>query len=126
MVIYDGHLDFANTGVCVVVPFGDFDPTASARIVLEELGVEVELAPGVPFLFPSALFYHYNTTLCCAGVCYSFVAWMGASLVQWYKLDGRVFCDLCLWCQKFMRSTAMKARCQCNWKGYFTQHMQYL
>lgn len=119
VVITLGHIDLANFGVCLVIPFGDFDPEAGARVVLEELGIEVEVAPGVPLIFPSALYYHYNTALEKAGFRNSFVAWMGGSLVQWYKLGGMAFADLCAECQKKYRSKAGRADRKKLWMDMF-------
>lgn len=107
-VVTLGHIDKANFGLCLLIPFGNFDPE-QARLVLEELGVEIEVAPGVPVLFPSALYYHYNTALEAAGIRNSFVAWMGGSLVQWYALGGMAVRDLCKSAAKDYKSAAARA-----------------
>lgn len=117
-VVTCGHIDRANFGLCVLIPFGDFNPQ-EARLVLEELGFEIEVAPGVPIFFPSALYYHYNTALESAGVRNSFVAWMGGSLVQWYKLGGTAVRDLCADCSKHYKSAAGKAERVSLWMDMF-------
>lgn len=90
------HRDSENlaTGLCVVIPFGDFDPSKDGRLVIKELGLEFELAPGVPIMFPSAMYTHYNTELKTRGLRASLVLWSGASLFQWVDLKGKAVKEL--------------------------------
>ncbi|KAI0037875.1 hypothetical protein FA95DRAFT_1506397, partial [Auriscalpium vulgare] len=85
------HVDFFNLGPgwCMIIPFGDFDHRRDCRLVVEELGMEFEVAAGVPIWIPSATFHHYNTILVSRGVRYSFTAWTSGSLFQWRDLNGR-------------------------------------
>lgn len=84
------HRDGKNVvaGVCCIVPFGTFD-SRKARLVLEELNLEVEVAAGVPIFIPSAVFHHWNTALEGAGVRGSVAYWTGSSLFQWHDLGYR-------------------------------------
>ncbi|GAA5860722.1 hypothetical protein JCM5353_003011 [Sporobolomyces roseus] len=56
------HVDYKNPagGICAVIPFGEFDSSKHYWLVLNELGVVVELPAGVVLLFPSALIQHGN------------------------------------------------------------------
>ncbi|GAA5859352.1 hypothetical protein JCM5353_001998 [Sporobolomyces roseus] len=56
------HVDYKNPagGICAVIPFGEFDSSTHYWLVLNELGVVVELPAGVVLLFPSALIQHGN------------------------------------------------------------------
>ncbi|KAI0037968.1 hypothetical protein FA95DRAFT_1506238, partial [Auriscalpium vulgare] len=85
------HVDFFNLGPgwCMIIPFGHFDHKRDCRLVVEELGMEFEVAAGVPIWIPSATFHHYNTQLVSHGVRYSFTAWTSGSLFQWRDLNGR-------------------------------------
>ena len=84
------HRDSKNVmaGVCCIIPFGHFEPT-SARLVVGEIEVEIEVAAGVPIFIPSAIFTHWNTQLEGLGVRGSVVYWSGASLLQWAQLGYR-------------------------------------
>lgn len=84
------HRDFKNViaGVCCIMPFGDFQPH-TARLVVQELELEIEVAPGVPIFIPSAVFTHWNTAMEKAGVRGSIVYWTGAALFQWLQLGFR-------------------------------------
>ncbi|EIN04544.1 hypothetical protein PUNSTDRAFT_128348 [Punctularia strigosozonata HHB-11173 SS5] len=95
-VICDIHRDSQNfvTGICVVMPFGDFQPSAGACLVIEELGLSFEVAPGVAIYFPSALYNHYNTQLSQMGVRGSLVLWTGGTLIQWVDCGGRAKCEM--------------------------------
>jgi len=48
------------TGVCGIYVLGDFDWTAGGHLVLHDLGLFLELAPGDLAFFPSASITHYN------------------------------------------------------------------
>ncbi|KAI0041642.1 hypothetical protein FA95DRAFT_1501168 [Auriscalpium vulgare] len=85
------HVDFSNLGPgwCMIVPFGNFDHKRDCRLLVEELGLEFEVAAGVPIWLPSATFHHYNSILVTLGVRFSFAAWTSGSLFQWRDLNGR-------------------------------------
>ncbi|KAI1792027.1 hypothetical protein LXA43DRAFT_855745, partial [Ganoderma leucocontextum] len=90
-VVCKAHKDTVNygPGVCCIVPFGNFDPTVSARLALAEAGVEVEVGPGVPVFIPSAVFTHRNTSLAPGSFRGSIVLWSNGSLFQYFDLGGR-------------------------------------
>ncbi|GAA5845401.1 hypothetical protein JCM5353_003911 [Sporobolomyces roseus] len=56
------HPDAKNPagGICCVIPYGHFDSSSSFFLYFKELGKAIELPPGVPIFFPSALFLHGN------------------------------------------------------------------
>jgi hypothetical protein len=90
------HIDLQNLGpgLCVVVPFGDFDPSRDCKLVVRELGYVFQVAAGQPIFFPSALYTHYNTRLVSMGMRGSIVAWTGASIFQYVDLGCRAVRDL--------------------------------
>ncbi|KAJ7491753.1 hypothetical protein B0H11DRAFT_2397817 [Mycena galericulata] len=95
-VIAFEHIDAGNLapGLCVVIPWGYFDPAFDCKLHVEELGYMFQLAAGTPIYFPSALFTHYNSKLVTMGMRGSLVAWTGASLFQYVDLGCRAVNDL--------------------------------
>lgn len=91
-------MDGENYGLCAVIPFvmdgHSYDASKGGKLVIHELKVAIEVRPGVPILFPSALYQHYNTALNDAGFRCSFTAWFGGALVQWADLGGRAKSEL--------------------------------
>ena len=84
------HTDRRNrVGVCCVIAFGQFDHTKSARLVLEDLGIDIELPPGVPILLPSSLLRHRNTKIVGSDRRGSIVLWSAGDLSRWLQLGGR-------------------------------------
>lgn len=77
------HKDDKNTGYCAVMGMGDYDPAKSCQLVLEELGLIVELGPGDIIIFPSGLITHWNLKLQDGDSRSSFVAWSGGNLASW-------------------------------------------
>ncbi|KAJ7432814.1 hypothetical protein B0H11DRAFT_1759710 [Mycena galericulata] len=94
-VIAFEHIDAGNLapGLCVVIPWGYFDPAFDCKLHVE-LGYMFQLAAGTPIYFPSALFTHYNSKLITMGMRGSLVAWTGASLFQYVDLGCRAVNDL--------------------------------
>ncbi|KAJ7099736.1 hypothetical protein C8R44DRAFT_831694 [Mycena epipterygia] len=90
------HIDLQNLGpgLCVVIPFGDFDPKKDCKLVIWELGFVFQVAAGQPIFFPSALYTHYNTKLLSMGMRGSIVGWTGASIFQYVDLGCRAVQDL--------------------------------
>ncbi|KAJ7229016.1 hypothetical protein GGX14DRAFT_555053 [Mycena pura] len=90
------HIDVQNLGpgLCVVVPWGDFDPSIDCKLHVKELGFTFQLAPGTPIFFPSALYTHYNSKLISMGVRGSLVAWTGGSIFQYVDLGCRAVNEL--------------------------------
>ncbi|KAI0056513.1 hypothetical protein BV25DRAFT_1813952, partial [Artomyces pyxidatus] len=95
-VVTAKHKDHQNliAGLCMIIPFGTFDYRTCCRFVVVELGLEFEVAAGVPIFIPSAMYTHYNTALAAIGVRESFVAWTGAAVAQWVDLGGRAVNEL--------------------------------
>lgn len=78
------HKDYKNAAVnvCLDAAFGPFDHTKGRHLVLHELGVAVELAPGDIFFFPSALITHQNVGIAKGEKRYSITAFTAGSLYQ--------------------------------------------
>ncbi|KAJ7129699.1 hypothetical protein C8R44DRAFT_872931 [Mycena epipterygia] len=95
-VVTRRHIDVQNLGpgLCVVIPFGDFDPTVDCKLHIVELGYTFQVAAGTPIFFPSALYTHYNSRLVSMGMRGSIVAWTGASIFQYVDLGCRAVQDL--------------------------------
>ncbi|KAJ7228436.1 hypothetical protein GGX14DRAFT_345644 [Mycena pura] len=85
------HIDVQNLGpgLCVVVPWGDFNPSIDCKLHVKELAFTFHLAPGTPIYFLSALYTHYNSKLILMGVRGSLVAWTGGSVFQYVDLGCR-------------------------------------
>ncbi|KIO21801.1 hypothetical protein M407DRAFT_28614 [Tulasnella calospora MUT 4182] len=95
------HKDGDNlpAGLCVIIPFGLFNHSTSAHLVIDFNGTPIrfELPAGVPFFMPSALLAHYNTCLMGDGETRgSLVFWTSGKLFQWVDLGGRSVKDLTL------------------------------
>ncbi|KAL8287621.1 hypothetical protein RQP46_003479 [Phenoliferia psychrophenolica] len=92
-VVCKPHVDTHNLGpgLCGVSPFDDFDSTRSGWLVLEEARLCVEVAAGDVFLFPSAIFTHWNTPLVGGDKRNSLAFWTGASLFLWSECGGSAF-----------------------------------
>ncbi|KAJ7151316.1 hypothetical protein C8R43DRAFT_951133 [Mycena crocata] len=90
-VICTAHIDLQNLGpgLCVVIPFGEFDAATDCKLVVWELGYKFQVAAGQLIFFPSALYTHYNTKLLSMGMRGSLVGWTGASVFQWVDLSCR-------------------------------------
>ncbi|KAJ7168267.1 hypothetical protein C8R43DRAFT_876673, partial [Mycena crocata] len=90
-VVCNAHIDLQNLGpgLCVVIPFGEFDPAKDCMLVVWELGFRFQVAAGQPIFFPSAMYTHYNTQLISKGMRGSIVAWTGASIFQYVDLKCR-------------------------------------
>ncbi|GAA5912546.1 uncharacterized protein JCM6883_005941 [Sporobolomyces salmoneus] len=56
------HVDWKNpaAGVCAVIAYGEFDSSQHSWLILNELGIVLELPAGVTLLFPSSLIQHGN------------------------------------------------------------------
>lgn len=95
-VVCRAHIDLQNLGpgLCVVIPFGNFDPKRDCKLVVWELGFVFQVAAGQPIFFPSALYTHYNTQLVSMGMRGSIVGWTGASIFQYVDLGCRAVRDL--------------------------------
>ncbi|KAJ7082159.1 hypothetical protein C8R43DRAFT_826658, partial [Mycena crocata] len=90
------HIDLQNLGpgLCVVIPFGKFNPARDCKLVVWDLSYTFQVAPGQPIFFPSALYTHYNTKLKNLGMRGSLMAWTGASVFQWVNMECRAIKDL--------------------------------
>lgn len=85
------HRDHLNLlpGLCGIFPSGKFNSRRGGHLVLVEAKIVVELAEGDVFLFPSAIFTHYNIPLQPGDCRNSLACWSGGSLFLWAKLGGR-------------------------------------
>ncbi|KAK4702107.1 hypothetical protein P7C70_g4119, partial [Phenoliferia sp. Uapishka_3] len=88
----DGHN--LGPGLCGIFAWGDFDSTRSGWLVLEEAKLCVEVGSGDVFLFPSAIFTHWNTPLVGGDKRNSLAFWTGASLFLWSDCGGKSFKEL--------------------------------
>jgi hypothetical protein len=53
----NGHRDWIDKLLCVVIPFGDWE---GGELVLYELGLVIKLKPGDILIFPSCHITHFN------------------------------------------------------------------
>jgi hypothetical protein len=83
-------------GMCVIIPFGRNDHRESARLVCEDLGVDIEMPAGVPLLLPSALLRHRNTQIIGGHevIRCSMVFWSAGGPFRWMDLGGKMVKDL--------------------------------
>ncbi|KAI5479874.1 hypothetical protein MNV49_002432 [Pseudohyphozyma bogoriensis] len=88
------HRDYHNLGLCGIIPFGNFDSSRSAWVLLHEPKVAVEVGPGDVFFFPSAVFTHSNTPVHEDDDRNSLAFWCGASLFLWQECGSKAFNEL--------------------------------
>lgn len=64
-VVTRRHKDFKNLsfGLCAIVILGNFNHKTGGKLRFEEVGVELEVAPGDIVYAPSASITHYNTPI---------------------------------------------------------------
>ena len=96
-VVTKDHTDeHDQPGMCVIFPFGTYDHTESARLVCEDLGVDIEMPAGVPLLLPSALLRHRNTRIIGGQevVRCSMVFWSAGGPFRWMDLGGKMVKNL--------------------------------
>lgn len=86
------HLDLMNAsfGRCIVGPTGSYDHTRSGLLVLKELKVIMEIAPGDIVLIPSALITHSNTSLAAGEIRRSITLYTAGALYRWVDAGGRM------------------------------------
>jgi hypothetical protein len=53
----DGHRDWSDNRLCVIVPFGNWE---GGEIVLHELGLVIKMHSGDALAFPSCNITHFN------------------------------------------------------------------
>lgn len=85
----DGHN--LGPGLCGILPWGDFDSSRSAWLILDEARLVVQVGAGDVFFFPSAIFHHWNTPVHPDDARNSLAFWSGASLFLWAECGGRAF-----------------------------------
>lgn len=96
-VICKPHRDVLNyrPGPCCIIPFGTLYSNTDCRVGVDELGLEFELAAGIPLYILSAIFRHYNTPKVSKNTMRgSIVIWTGGSIFQYCDLRGRTIGDL--------------------------------
>jgi hypothetical protein len=81
------HIDGSNlaSGLCLVVPLGDFDPEQGGHIVLHDLGFVCEVAPGSLSLIPSATVTHSNIGIGSEEARFAITAYTPASYFQFFE-----------------------------------------
>ncbi|GAA5889513.1 hypothetical protein JCM16303_001050, partial [Sporobolomyces ruberrimus] len=59
------HADWKNTagGVCILMPYGDFNSKLKHYLLFNDLGVALEVPAGVAVVYPSSLLMHENCNL---------------------------------------------------------------
>jgi hypothetical protein len=79
------HVDALNlsTGLCLVIPLGNFDPRKGGHLILHELRLFLELPPGSIVLFPSAIISHENVTISDGESRRAFTGFTPAFMFQW-------------------------------------------
>jgi hypothetical protein len=79
------HVDSSNlsTGLCLVIPLGNFDPGKGGHLILHELRLFLELPPGSIVLFPSAIITHENVSISEGETRQAFTAFTPALMFQW-------------------------------------------
>lgn len=80
-----GHVDKSNTGdiPCGVLVGENSDPAAGGQLVLEDLGLCLELRAGDLVIFPSALIKHWNCALAPGQARSSIAVWCSAAVEMW-------------------------------------------
>lgn len=119
-IMHRDHQNFG-FGVCIAIPFGDFDHEESGRLCvrLGDDDYEFELPGGVPMFLPSALLTHWNTEVRPKDRRGSLVLWMPGALIRWFRLNGRNLKDMSKEEQDEWRR-GMKERVQ-EWLKLYTQ-----
>jgi hypothetical protein len=81
------HVDGNNltSGLCLVIPFGNFNPQNGGHLILHELRMVLELPPGSIVLFPSAIISHENIAVEAHQERRSLTAYTPGSMFQWVE-----------------------------------------
>jgi hypothetical protein len=81
------HVDGNNlvSGLCLVIPFGDFNHQNGGHLILHELRMVLELPPGSIVLFPSAIISHENVGIAPHEERRAFTAFTPGSMFQWVE-----------------------------------------
>lgn len=85
------HYDMFNAidKFCFVIPTGTYDPTQHGLIVLHELKIAIQAAPGDVVFFPSALIRHGNTPIAPTAIRRSWTLFTAGSLYRWWDAGFR-------------------------------------
>jgi hypothetical protein len=87
------HVDGLNlaSGLCLVVPLGSFDPSIGGHLVLHDLKLICEVAPGSICLIPSAIITHSNIGIQAGETRRALTAYTPGSYFQYFEEEfGRV------------------------------------
>lgn len=79
---------------CIIGATGNYDHTRSALLVLKELKVIMEIAPGDIVFIPSALLTHGNTAVMEGETRRSLTFYTAGALFRWVDADGRMLNQL--------------------------------
>lgn len=90
------HTDPQNTSFsrCVVGATGNYDHKRSGLLVLKELKVIMEIAPGDVVFIPSAIVTHGNTAVAPGETRRSLTLYTAGALFRWVDADGRMLNEL--------------------------------
>jgi len=81
------HVDGSNlaSGMCLVSPIGNFDPQKGGHLILHNLKLIFEVAPGSICLIPSAIITHSNIGIGPGETRRAITAYTPASYFQYYE-----------------------------------------
>ncbi|KAG6848453.1 hypothetical protein H0H93_016827 [Arthromyces matolae] len=81
------HIDTANAEslLCAITAFGNYDPIQGGHLVLFDLGAAIVFPPGSTILIPSALLRHGNTQIQEGEMRLSFTQYCAGGLLRWIK-----------------------------------------
>jgi hypothetical protein len=85
--ICNTHVDGHNlvSGLCLVMPFGNFNFQNGGHLILHELRMVMQLSPGSIILFPSAIISHENIAIGPLEERQAFTAYTPGSMFQWVE-----------------------------------------
>lgn len=101
-------------------PLGDYDWTLGGHLILEELGLIFELAPGDNIIFPSAAFTHYNLPIQKGEERHSVVAYSAGLLFRHQVLKRAPFSGLSKKEQKKLLAKQLQERVAEGWSRFST------
>jgi hypothetical protein len=87
--ICEPHVDGSNLafGLCLICPFGKFDHKKGGHLVLHDLKIILEFAPGSIAFIPSALITHENIGIKCRETRHAVTAYTPASIFRYCLED---------------------------------------
>jgi hypothetical protein len=91
--VCEPHIDGSNysAGLCLVSPFGTFNHKSGGHLILHDLKLVFEVAPGSICLIPSAIITHSNIGISLGETRRAITAYTPGAYFQYYEEDfGRV------------------------------------